>query len=898
MKKRSPRIPSHGLVFTAVLSAGILLSGVASQAATDTWSGSINGVWDTSTLNWNSGASAFTSSDNALFTGTPTNNVTTATGLTVGTITLDNTFTGLVTLTGANTITGPITIQGGVLRFSAANQLGAAGITLDGGTFNSSISTNSTISITNVITVNSASTIQMTNTSTTGTPTFILNGAGKLTGSGTLTVKGNGGAPVYGVGATDMVLNNTNTGYTGNLILQDGAILEYNNVNSVGTGASFTVNNNGVFSANFAGTDTHAMTLNSGGTLASQNSSSIMGGAITLNGDASIRLRDWYDSTNRNLAITSTITGAHTLNVNSGGDTGTGGTLTLGGFDGKASSADLVLNGASLAINSGSGTAAASVTRANSLTINTGNFTVTGVAGQNTNDVFGTLNLGNGSSGNFQGYSTWTLSPNAATNTALTFTNMGTRTAGSWVALASTVGATPAANTANIYFTNGLSGSNLIGSGGTLSSGTASVIPWLHDTGGGTIYGYDATVGVAAITTLATANLNTATSDQNVFLSLSNGSTHTLTGNKTVNSLQTAFNNINMGGNTLTVSSGVITSDNATFSNGTLDFGSAEGQIQVHQARQLNIDAVITGSGGATFYGFRTNSGNKGTAILNGANTYTGVTNMYGYGAGNNFVLYLTNSLALQNSTLNYVAGRASNISFGNGGTTGQTAYTFGGLSGNLDINLNNNNTTVGAVALTVGGNNDSTTYSGILSSTVAGGSLTKTGTGTFTLSGVNTYTGATTINNGTLKLGIANALATGTSITLGGGTLNLGGFSQAAFTNALTMTAGSTIDFGTHVTGLTLKFGDSQSAGWTGNLTLLNFTVGTDNLNFTSIAGGLTSTQLSQINLAGYTATGFDGTGNVQFTVSSVPEPATYALVASLGVFAVAAYRRRRRNT
>ena len=74
-------------------------------------------------------------------------------------------------------------------------------------------------------------------------------------------------------------------------------------------------------------------------------------------------------------------------------------------------------------------------------------------------------------------------------------------------------------------------------------------------------------------------------------------------------------------------------------------------------------------------------------------------------------------------------------------------------MAGGATFNLNNfaetmgslagaGNVTLGTGILTTGGNNTSTTYSGVMSGT---GGLTKAGTGTFTLSGANTYTGATT---------------------------------------------------------------------------------------------------------------------------------------------------------
>ena len=64
-----------------------------------------------------------------------------------------------------------------------------------------------------------------------------------------------------------------------------------------------------------------------------------------------------------------------------------------------------------------------------------------------------------------------------------------------------------------------------------------------------------------------------------------------------------------------------------------------------------------------------------------------------------------------------------------------------------------------------MGTNNLSTTFSGVIQNGgVSGGtdgSLNKTGTGTLTLTGFNTHSGGTSINNGVLSIGNPHALGT-----------------------------------------------------------------------------------------------------------------------------------------
>src|ERR1035438_2755222 len=94
------------------------------------------------------------------------------------------------------------------------------------------------------------------------------------------------------------------------------------------------------------------------------------------------------------------------------------------------------------------------------------------------------------------------------------------------------------------------------------------------------------------------------------------------------------------------------------------------------------------------------------------------------------------------------VPGRSAVIHAGTRRFTGITTAMFGGLSGSQNLGLVNGSSA--AVALTVGGNNLTTTYAGALS---GAGSLTKTGTGMLSLSGANTQTGNTMVQGGNLTI-------------------------------------------------------------------------------------------------------------------------------------------------
>ncbi len=252
------------------------------------------------------------------------------------------------------------------------------------------------------------------------------------------------------------------------------------------------------------------------------------------------------------------------------------------------------------------------------------------------------------------------------------------------------------------------------------------------------------------------------------------GGTVTLGANINVNDINFSanaggFTLLNSGANqTLIISGTGITNDSANTQ--TIENSGGNSDTRFNNGATA-ANAAITNSGMASFTEFNNNSTAANANITSTA--FESATFFHDSATAGN--------ATITNSSI------ASYVSFYGTSTGGTATLINGAADAFIDISgLTNGGMTAGSIAgagnlrlgsksLAVGGNNTSTTFSGVIqdggTSGGSGGSISKVGTGTLILSGTNTYTGGTNIYEGVLQVdgSIASDTVVKTDGTLAG---------------------------------------------------------------------------------------------------------------------------------
>ncbi len=655
--------------------------------------------------------------------------------------------TATLTLTGSNTYTGATTISAGTLQAGAANIISSSvtlantsGAVFDLNGYNQSIQTLSGGGTT-------GGNISL------GSATLTINQGSANSFSG--VIGGSGG--ITKNGSSTLTLGGFNT-YTGTTAINVGT-LQAGSASVISSSSAVTLANTAGAAFDLNGNNQSIGSLSGGGAT---------GGNITL--------------------------GSATLTVNQSGSNSYSGIISGTGNVTKAGSGTLTLNGANTytgttTINAGTLKAGAANVISSSTPVTLANVASAAFDLNNFNQSIGSLSGGGATGGNIAlgsatltinqtsansyagiisgsgavtkaGSSTITLS-GANTYTGTTTVNAGSLQAGAAnvisssnaVTLANVASATLDLNSFDQSIGT-LSGAGSTGGNITLGSGTLTVNQATANTYAGVISGSGAvTINGTATLTLSGANTYTGVTTINNG-TLQAGAAHVLPASSPLTLANTAGANLDLNG--FDQSIGGLWGGGAT--GGNISLGS--GVLTVTQNAFGTFSGVISGTGNLALASSSTN-----TLVLAGANTFSGTTTVN----GGTIKVTSDNNLGTAPGT-----ATANNVTI-NGGSV-EVGGTFT-LNSNRGVSLG---TAGGTIQV------DPTytlTYAGVVAGS---GALTKSGTGTLLLNGVNTYSGATNVTAGTLQTGVANAIANTSALVMSNtstATFNLNGFDQTVGT-------------------------------------------------------------------------------------------------------------------
>ena len=807
-----------------------------------------------------------------------------------GTVSLTKSGTGALTLSGTSTYSGTTTISNGTLQ--------VAGL-LGGGNYGAAISNNASLAFSNSASQTLSGVISGSGTLTKAGPgTLTLSQANSYSG-GTVVSQGalvGGASTSFGSGS--IVLGDGNTGTNGIVLMADTAenttIANAITVANLGTGlvsiggtntgsgrsnswtGTLTLNRNvQVFNDTphadgrtaFIGqiTGSGGITVTQGrGRVTLQNTTNNFTGPVVVNSGATLQL-DVANGINELIPNSSAVTVNGALNFASGG-----GTETIGSLAGSGTVSSVVGGTYSLVVGGSDSTTFSGV-------INNGSGVI-GLtkSGAGTLTLSGTSSYSGGtivSAGQLVG-TTASLQGAITNNASVAFDQA---TTGNYASTMSGSGSLTKLGVGTVRIT----GSNGYSGGTTITNGTVEI------SAGGSAGGSAAGLGTGTVSIGSGAQLT---------YYLSTTGSHTIS------------NAFSLSGGTLYSEDG-----NNTFS-GRVTLASGASTISSRYQDTITLAGGLAGSGNVLL----TQAGGLGdgpTYVLSGTGANTGTVRVSGSSNGRITKLQVANVNALQSATLDMAAGDVGTVEFTVPGTN---TYALGGLQGARNLAFGGN-------SLSVGGNGQSTTYSGVLTGS---GSLTKVGGGRLALTGANTFSGATNVDAGELalngsitgSLSVASIASLSGTGTVGGNATIIGTHSPGNSPGAQTFNANLTYQAGA-VVNWELIANTSGSAGVnydqiimpTGNLTFsgsttlaLSFNSAGSAVDWTNafwnvnrswtvydLSGGLTS-NLGNLVLGGslldslgnslsptgrgYFTTALTGQ-DVVLNFTAVPEPSTWAM-------------------